>query len=204
MDHYSGTTKESAAAHLKEADLTEFLTNLQASWYSSSTSAMAYIDQKNNLDLPEAVQEMLSNINYDLNKIVPEKMAAAYALQEAGLMEAKDYLNQNAYHEIGSAILDGRMSTADALEIAINVDDIPKAMASAQYGGDTSELKGVQDPEPTYAKYYNEIKNAARQILEEAFATADVRAIAESIQVIRDISAETRIKAYNAAMQMPR
>ena len=204
LDNYSGATEESAAAHLKEAQLTEFLATTQTHWYLSTTNALLYIDYKNDPDIPEAFRKELSNINYDLNRIIPEHMAAAYALEDAGLMDAVDYLSQNSYHELGSAILDGRISIDDALEIAIQIDDIPKAMAYAQYGGDTSELQGAKDPEPTYAKYYDEIKNEARQILVEAFATADVRAIAESIQVIRDISAETRIKAYNESLTMPR
>ena len=197
MEAYSGETHESAANHQKETALTNLLGEMQHQWYSFSTSMMDYINKTSGQELPTAFRQELSNINYDLNKIIPEDVAAAYAIEDAGLMNAVDYLRYNAYHELGSAILDKRISTEDALDIAIKVDDIPKAMAYAQYGGDTTDLKGVEDPEPTYAKYYDEIKIEARQMLQEAVDTGNVREISEAIQIIQDTSVQTRLKAYN-------
>lgn len=226
LENRSINTQELEVFQAKETQLAEIMARVQTEWYACSVKLLMYIENQNQREEPQAFREALSEINYDLNKVMPERAVAAYAVEEVGLMNAMDYLRDNAHHDMSSALLDGRLTTEEAVEIALNIDEMPKAMAQVHYGGETGQLLVVNEgdeiaaiysatdeatksrileavstggtntfPNPPDASQYQEIRNQATRMLEDAVNTGDVRAIMESIHQIQEMPAMAAMNA---------
>ena len=186
----------------RQAELRAHLTHLQANWYAFNASTLIGINHRNEADPPESVRQLMSELNYRYNRVLPEEDVAAYALEEAGIMSALDYLRDQAHHDLAESILDESITTEKVLAIVMNLNDMPKALADAQFGGDSSQLTGVEDPQPTYEAFYEGIRVEARSIIEEAKASGNAQSMVEAIKQVQDLSARIRLDTFQATTRM--
>lgn len=201
LEAHSENMSQLTAAHAKEVQLTEFMCQIQTEWYAFSASALVNIERRNTPDEPQAVREALSEINYNLNEILPEHTVAAYAVEEAGIMDAVDYLRDHAHHDMSSALLDGRLTTEAAVDLALNIDEMPQAMAQVHYGGATGQLPVVAEGDET-AAIYGATDEATLERIQEAVATRGTAALtspadASQYQTMRDQAVELLEEAIN-------
>ena len=186
---------------VQEAELREFMARTQESWYTFNVAALANINAMNVADSPESVRQLMSDINLRDNQILPERDAAAYALEDAGIIDALDYLRDQAQHDLAESVMDGSVTTEKILDYVLNLDDMPKAMAETQFGGDTSALTGEQDRKPIYEAYFEKIKDEALANVEQAKATNDLQTMVEAINQIREQSAQMRLGILKPTLQ---